>query len=569
MDSETRLRASINGLAMKKVTRFFNATTEAIIGEMLQNARRAGATKVQITTEAEAVTIRDDGVGIAEPGQLLEFGSSGWSDQRTRAEDPAGMGFFSLARRNAEVESWPRNGAGGWRISLEPKHFTGEAEASVTRCGAANGPLPSGTRVTFEQKGNLYGLRNEIRKLCRYYPIPVVMDDERLPREHFLKGAVYKETTDGVEIGVFRSTVAYGVHLTVVNFHGHVIGNRQPVVIEPLHGYARATPEYWFTRVHVEHAPQLELVLPARNEVVSNDYWTELMVQCERAIYAAMAKAEPQPMLRHWDWRRAQSLGVTLQEPPARLSTWQPRKQEDRLRSRQQRTSRTTAVTRTETTRPMVMRAHVSPPEEHALARALRVSDTPLQLMADEPNLAGYRWYNDLEHVVEVQVYEETAGTRSVLPAHDEDENQPEHGTADRIVCVLRVRTSTGKIENIEITGDIGFRNSSGAGWPDEDIAVVVANDTTITSDELTTMMVEAFFDPSYDGDTESRNTQHELFEQECRLIATTLRVSEHEARKEHLTALGLTFGREMRGTENVRISRTANGTVDVDVTTS
>ena len=269
MDSETRLRASINGLAMKKVTRFFNATTEAIIGEMLQNARRAGATKVQITTEAEAVTIRDDGVGIAEPGQLLEFGSSGWSDQRTRAEDPAGMGFFSLARRNAEVESWPRNGAGGWRISLEPKHFTGEAEASVTRCGAANRPLPSGTRVTFEQKGNLCGLRrNEIRKLCRYYPIPVVMDDERLPREHFLKGAVYKETTDGVEIGVFRSTVAYGVHLTVVNFHGHVIGNQQPVVIEPLRGYGRATPEYWFTRVHVEHAPQLELVLPARNALL-------------------------------------------------------------------------------------------------------------------------------------------------------------------------------------------------------------------------------------------------------------------------------------------------------------
>ena len=57
MDSETRLRASINGLAMKKVTRFFNATTEAIIGEMLQNARRAGATKVRITTKPEAILI--------------------------------------------------------------------------------------------------------------------------------------------------------------------------------------------------------------------------------------------------------------------------------------------------------------------------------------------------------------------------------------------------------------------------------------------------------------------------------------------------------------------------------
>ena len=179
MEPETKLRASINGLAMKKVTRFFNATTEAIVGEMLQNARRAGATKVRIRTKPKAITIDDDGVGIAEPGQLLEFGSSGWSDQRTRAEDPAGMGFFSLARRNAEVESWPRDGAGGWRICLEPKHFTGEAEGSVTGATAANGPRPSGTRVTFEHNENVYTVRNEIRKLCRHYPVQVCRHGRR------------------------------------------------------------------------------------------------------------------------------------------------------------------------------------------------------------------------------------------------------------------------------------------------------------------------------------------------------------------------------------------------------
>ena len=244
MEPETKLRASINGLAMKKVTRFFNATTEAIIGEMLQNARRAGATKVRIRIKPKTITMDDNGVGIAEPSQLLEFGSSGWSDQRTRAEDPAGMGFFSLARRNAEVESWPRNGAGGWRICLEPKHFTGEAEASVTGATAENGPRPSGTRVTFEHNENVDTVGNEIRKLCRHYPVPVVMDDEAVLQGHFLKDAVYKETADGVEIGVFRSASAYGVHLSVVNFHGHVIGNGAPVVIEPLQGYGQGKPEY-------------------------------------------------------------------------------------------------------------------------------------------------------------------------------------------------------------------------------------------------------------------------------------------------------------------------------------
>ena len=569
MEPQTKLRASINGLAMKKVTRFFNATTEAIVGEMLQNARRAGATKVRIRTKPKTITIDDDGVGIAEPGQLLEFGSSGWSDQRTRAEDPAGMGFFSLARRNAEVESWPRDGAGGWRICLEPKHFTGEAEASVTGATAANGPRPSGTRVTFEHNENVYTVRNEIRKLCRHYPVPVVMDDEAVLQDHFLKDAVYKETADGVEIGVFRSASAYGVHLTVVNFHGHVIGNGAPVVIEPLQGYGQGTPEYWFTRIHVDHAPQLELVLPARNEVVSNDYWKELMVQCERAIYTAMAQTEPQPILRHWDWRRAQSLGVTLEEAPARLSTWQARTQEDRQRGRQEPLRQTTAIRRTNSARPMVMRAHVSPPEEHALARALRICETPIQLMADEPNLAGYPWYKELEHVLAIQVYEETAGTRAVLPSVDEDENEPDHGSADRIVCVLRVRTPTGQIETIEIAGDVGFRNSSAANWPEDDIAVVIANESTVTSQELTTMMVEAFFHPNYDRDSESHSRQHELFEQECRIIATTLRVSQQEARKEHLTELGVRFARAMHASENVTISRASDGTVGVDVTTT
>ena len=217
----------------------------------------------------------------------------------------------------------------------------------------------------------------------------------------------------------------------------------------------------------------------------------------------------------------------------------------------------------------MVVRAHVSPPEEHALARALRISETPVQLMADEPNLAGYPWYKELEHVVGIQVYEETAGTRAVLPSVDEDENEPDHGTADRIVCVLRVRTPTGQIETIEIAGDVGFRNSSAANWPEDDIAVVIANESTVTSRELTTMMVEAFFHPNYDRDSESRSTQHELFEQECRIIATTLRVSQQEARKEHLTELGVRFARAMHASENVRISRGSDGTIGVDVTTT
>ena len=129
-NAERTVTARIDTAAMNKVTRFFNASTDAIIGEMLQNARRAGATEVRITTHDNQITIEDDGMGIGDPQQLLEFGASGWNDERSKAEDPAGMGFFSLARRNATVESWTEAGA-GWRMELTPAHFTGEAVANV------------------------------------------------------------------------------------------------------------------------------------------------------------------------------------------------------------------------------------------------------------------------------------------------------------------------------------------------------------------------------------------------------------------------------------------------------
>ena len=146
-NQERRVKARIDPGAMNNVTRFFNASTDAIIREMLQNARRACAYTVRITTGKNRITIEDDGIGIADPQELLDFGGSGWMNEQTRAEDPAGMGFFSLARRNATVESWTGSGP-GWRMALEPEHFTGETEATIAEVPNARGR--TGTRVTFE-----------------------------------------------------------------------------------------------------------------------------------------------------------------------------------------------------------------------------------------------------------------------------------------------------------------------------------------------------------------------------------------------------------------------------------
>ncbi|MCP5927888.1 hypothetical protein NL327_28940, partial [Klebsiella pneumoniae] len=77
-----------------KVTRLFNNTAFDVICELLQNARRAGATGVALALNGAGAEhflhITDDGHGIADPVSIVTLGRSGWSDETRRAEDPAG-----------------------------------------------------------------------------------------------------------------------------------------------------------------------------------------------------------------------------------------------------------------------------------------------------------------------------------------------------------------------------------------------------------------------------------------------------------------------------------------------
>jgi anti-sigma regulatory factor (Ser/Thr protein kinase) len=115
MTISTKLRAQVSPQAIAKVTRIFNGTLDDIFNELFQNARRAGATRVIVTAEhgpdAYLITVCDDGAGIADPADLVSLGQSDWSDECRAREDPAGMGFFSLAGLDTIVSSSSASGA--------------------------------------------------------------------------------------------------------------------------------------------------------------------------------------------------------------------------------------------------------------------------------------------------------------------------------------------------------------------------------------------------------------------------------------------------------------------------
>ena len=269
-----RIRARVFEGTLRRVTRMYAAGLADVFNETLQNSRRAGATRVRVTIEeasgAQAITITDDGAGVADPAVLLSFGENGWSEDLARREDAAGMGFLSLARRGCTVVSRPRSDGGetapAWRVDLTPAHFLGEKEADILL--GADAPRPHGTAVRFRTEEAREAVRRTLENAVRHYPLTVALNGETVPRKAFLDGAAHTESWRGLTFGVFTGRSRYRDEPDL-NFHGLIVPVRLPTV-HPVDGPA------WSVRAEVENCPGLELVLPARKEAVETPFLEEM-----------------------------------------------------------------------------------------------------------------------------------------------------------------------------------------------------------------------------------------------------------------------------------------------------
>jgi hypothetical protein len=96
------IQACVNPRLLTKADRLFIGSLEGRVIEILQNARRASATKVVIGNADGFVTIRDFGDDFSK---LLDLGGSGWEEALESSEDPAGVGIFCLAPREVTIRS--------------------------------------------------------------------------------------------------------------------------------------------------------------------------------------------------------------------------------------------------------------------------------------------------------------------------------------------------------------------------------------------------------------------------------------------------------------------------------
>lgn len=494
--SPRTIRARIADEAIGKVMQFFDGTLAQTLHEVLQNARRSGATRVDIERANGRITVRDDGRGIADPRTLLAFGKSGWRRDLQDVESPAGMGIFSLARRTPRILS-KVSGRRAWAIELHQDHFIGRESAPVTQAEPGfDGD--HGTDVTFStlptDKDWIPGV---IAAALRHYPIPARVNGRKAEQIDFLAEAVRTLTWRGLRIGVFAADRDPYVAPTI-NFHGLEVRCDELPQVHALPGADAKATRFWWTGVDVVDCPDLELTLPTRTAIVQTPFIGELVTEAQRAIYRTITSAGHSLRLAYETREAAAAAGVPLPRDPQQLTPWTPANaREDKGAATPRNPDLAHAI--------LVDDAALDTAQAQTLAWAARETGTLGRYWQTERGLTGYDWYDRLPRVAALNVHLIDGGE----PAKRANGQPAARGEVDAIEIELAL-TGAGRTipEPIRIPASAALLSPEPDTGSEPEPAFAVRRGGNVDAGALENALVDAYFRPTYDGESDSLDTQ-------------------------------------------------------------
>ena len=322
------IQAKVNERLLTKASRLFTGTLAGRIVEILQNARRAGATQVHITNKNGRVTVRDNGCGVKDFATLLDLGGSNWTPPESppppesptasdadleASEDPAGVGLFCLAPREVVVRSQ------GHVATIPPEGWTGAVvevhsdlrprKLPTVKPGIQAG---AGTELQFQDQPWTF---EGVGPLAVFTGLNVTVEGKACPKEPFIHGesshipglgcrmkvisdGQLTEWHRGAELGHSYS------NNVLVNFHGQVVS----------FSYAPVTNHHLIFLVDLTGEPTgIRLMLPARTQVIENQAMAELKTALEREAFLYLQR-QGLHKLPYNEWLRARELGIKLPE---------------------------------------------------------------------------------------------------------------------------------------------------------------------------------------------------------------------------------------------------------------
>lgn len=230
-ETTATVRSSVNERRLFETMGHWFATSFSIIGEVMQNARRAGATKVEFEASHQdrRLEVIDDGCGIDDYQNLIDLCTSGWTDEQVvLSEKPFGMGLFSLFYACDSITIRSR----GQMLTARLEDIVHKREIHVTR---DPNPVIKGTRILLSGlKDKLmakvhfaswkqfadgdeptWQMYQAIAERAQGFDIPVIVNGVEVPQPFARRNIVGQLTSVGFVsvVGIHTTKSTYGMCL--------------------------------------------------------------------------------------------------------------------------------------------------------------------------------------------------------------------------------------------------------------------------------------------------------------------------------------------------------------------
>ena len=170
-------------------------TPHSMLGELLQNARRAQASHIQIIADGNTLIVNDDGCGITDLQTLIFIAESGWATTLQERENAFGLGVLStlyFAERlsvhsgghafHAATATIIRGDA----IEVYP---TRPHTGTEVRLDGVQSPVPT---LTLQE-----WVRGQLERLCEAFPVQVSLNGSDIPRPLADASLPWRQTSVG------------------------------------------------------------------------------------------------------------------------------------------------------------------------------------------------------------------------------------------------------------------------------------------------------------------------------------------------------------------------------------